>query len=405
MKKVILNFILTVCCFPTNSCLSQNFEWLKSYGNKQFEYSKTVKSNDKSACYSIINTSSVIPNIDDTISFDGIKFVLPFKTKNHSTSFLIKSNDKSGSVSNAFKLDGLNANDLSSDSMSNLYLIGEFKDSIIVNSTKYKSKNGAILILKFDSLLNVKWVKQLASDTSKSIRIICSKSKVLFCLNTSGKGYYGDSIINTSQYNSLLNNYSVVIGEINAITGKILWTKCIYDNKNGNSLNIQDFDYLANEIIISSNIKLFGSNSFLKLNGDTLFNNGTCLQFDSIGNYKSYFQMGDELNTLSGNDSFYFFSGVFSDSIKWNSKYYKSGFTTNQRNLYIACLTNNGNQNWIYIPKPIAPVANYPSGHLMASVCEENYVYFAGSLENKLLINNVLMSPQLIVVDLVVRIY
>ena len=105
--------------------------------------------------------------------------------------------------------------------------------------------------------------------------------------------------------------------------------------------------------------------------------------------------MGYELNTLSGNDSFYFFSGVFSDSIKWNSKYYKSGFTTNQRNLYIACLTNNGNQNWIYIPKPIAPVANYPSGHLMASVCEENYVYFAGSLENKLLINNVLMSPQL----------
>lgn len=102
-------------------------------------------------------------------------------------------------------------------------------------------------------------------------------------------------------------------------------------------MDIQNITTLGNNLVLSSNVTLYGNNWNLKLGSDTLTNKGTCIILDSVGNYNSMFQVGLEVNAISANDSILVLSGSFEDSIHWGGIDYKSGFSTqsNQRNFLL----------------------------------------------------------------------
>ena len=334
-KYYLLLLLFIAFCFIANA---QDFEWLNSYGNRQFEFSGNVMVQNDKSCYLIVNHSSVLNNVDDTIDFGKSRVLLPFVKKSYNTSFLLKIKRNTSNISSFIQLPGFYASDLTSDSAGALYLSGDFKDSISVNSKTYYAKKGAILLLKYDSALNLSVVKQIGNDTSKSLKIIHKKNKLYFCIKASGNVPIGDSILNCAKYNSLLQNYSIIVGKIDDNLGKLNWVKTLYNNISGNSLDIQNITTLGNNLVLSSNVSLYGNNWNLKLGSDTLTNKGTCIILDSVGNYNSMFQVGLEVNAISANDSILVLSGSFEDSIHWGGIDYKSGFSTqsNQRNFFVA---------------------------------------------------------------------
>ena len=392
--SVILLAILYVFLLKVNA---QNFEWLKKYNSG---YVNTVSSNlDSNLASLFIYREGNTPNFD-TLTFDSIQFISTNTIPNIYSSFVLKHNPK-GKVIAALKMEGVWMYNMCTGKDNAYYLIGQFKDSVTLNSQQYLSKNGRLLFIKLDQQLNFTWIRQTLVDTFQKLKIFNSDNRVYFICETAGAVKFGNNHYNFEPFHSNLTNYTTVFGEINQFDGKFKWTNYFFNNNGGQNLDLNHFVKLNSQLFFVGQIGVsFQIRPQVIIKNDTLADGGFLIKTDSLGTYIRSLKIGEHVSTIASDGKKLYISGNYSDSIKWNQKVYKTGYQGTYSNcwgVFLGSLDSNLNKQWFYSPKNKITTPKNTSGTAVFynAIYDKAFLYFSGGMSLPIEINNQSISPTL----------
>ncbi len=387
MNSRISILIITIAFLPFHSSYGQNFEWLRSFGTKNVEQAISIASENSGNSVAMVSFGEKVDTGMgiDTLRFDSILF--PIIKKNNSDnrkSFLLRMNNN-GKVIGSISIGNIDGVSLCKDDIDNYYIIGTTIDSFYMfNNNSFDIKNGAVILIKLDSLFNVKWLKQVSSAQGKSVKITYSNKHLYFICNSKDTSNF-----DSSKFFLTKNSYSVIYGEINCLNGKILWAKNLFNN-------IQNYDFKLNHIInhkkqifISGKLS---SNNYLVLI-DSFKNGGFLIKADSNGNYKSRYQIPSKNNIygieeLAEDGENLYLCGVFSDSLLWNGKWIYSSYKSSVSNIFVAAVSDSFKQKWFYSPTILNPNSIAGSGVLKNLFFSNGFLYASGNLTDKIYYDN-----------------
>ena len=401
MPLIRLFGLLIVLVSLPRSAHSQNFEWLKAYGTKNFfESISGLSAEPSGGCVFLLGrdsfaTSSSVP---DTLKFDSIKFPTP--TPAQWGAYMVRL-DSSGKVVKARSIGTFNITEVGSynssgvemcrDKDGDFYVAGCLSGTNQVGSISMSQTNGRIVFAKFDKDFNFLWASQTGnSSTSGPVAFIYSGGHIYFIGNS-----FGNTKIGTINY-SFNNAYTYFYGEINRADGTIIWSDYLYNNNAGENLEITGMINLKQKLYFSGY-----TGTRIMIGKDTFNAGGFVAETDTVGKYKKRFityskKPSTRIRCITTDGEFLYIGGHFSDTLTWGKQKiapeYPKTLSVNKNNeLFAASITTSFQTRWFFRPKILDTTR---SGNLVTKVKNSGgYLYYVGAINTKILIENNILSP------------
>ncbi len=243
LRKVHI-FFLVFGLFSTLS--AQNFEWLKSFGNRGYSVNSSVTMLKDGSSYCFFTFYKPNSNgINDTVKFDGLNFIFKDNlTSNQYHSGIIKL-DNNGQVKSFNYLGRFKSGKICSDTFNRLYLSFNLTDSgnlSLLDSFRLNRISGNSVILKIDTSFKVLALNQFGNLTSNISKLALSNNKLQFILNVSNSAKLGLSTI------VLSSNLNCIFGEVDIDSLKFKWYNFLLNNSLNYNFKLLDIVSLKNNI-------------------------------------------------------------------------------------------------------------------------------------------------------------
>jgi hypothetical protein len=269
----------------------------------------------------------------DSINTNGLQF-----------SFIAKF-DTSGNYQWVRTISGsgyVELNGISIDSMSNLYAIGSFRDSVFSNDTTVSFGNNDIFVLKYDSSGNYQWLKHFGSTAvDKGSNIATDVLGNCYITGSFGINISFDGNMLTSNGAS-----DIFIAKLNK-DGNVIWSKSAggLGGDAGNGVSIY-----KNKCFIAGIIRdtvFFNTTPFLAYGYDAFI---SC--YDTAGHFiwlKNSFGSQTELATSLSTDNmgYCFISGTYINTTTFEADTLYSYGGLNSADIFVAKYKDDGNLIWI----------------------------------------------------------
>lgn len=310
---------------------------------------------------------------EKTINFDGTQLV----SGGQSDIFIVKYNS-SGDLQWAKRAGGsayMKANDLAVDKEGNVYVVGEYRDSVSFNSKWiYASYATDVFTVKYDTNGNTVWAATSGGNSTD----IGNGIAVDYNHNVFITGVFqSDYVFNNTPYNSQ-GNYDGFIAKYNN-DGSPAWAKQVGGASN-ESFNKIAVDTAGNNIYVTGEFESVS----LVADGVTLANNNNIgirkdiflLQLNHNGTAQWGISTGDSQHDYSNDVCVDKMGNVYiAGTFNTTSTFGNTTLQNNNGDLFLAKYTQSGTNLWA-----VKPAANQALGNAKSVTFYKNRPIIAGSL-------------------------